>query len=66
MHMKRDKNQFVDVLATLKFMAKMNYWIRVQPMCIEIKNLIAHYCLVEEEVEGKPWYHDIKHFNLYQ
>ena len=33
-HIKSDKNQFVDALATLVFMAKIDYENRVQPISI--------------------------------
>jgi len=33
-HIKSDKNQFVDALATLAFIAKIDYENRVQPISI--------------------------------
>ena len=37
---------------------------KVQPVHIDIRNDPAHYCLVEGEIDGKPWYYNIK--NLVQ
>ncbi|XP_061945039.1 uncharacterized protein LOC133669048 [Populus nigra] len=65
-HMGRDKNQFADALATLASMAKTDYGIRVQPICIEIRNFPAHCCAIEGEVDGNPWFYDIKRFIQYQ
>ena len=65
-HMGRDKNQFADALATLASMAKTDYGIRVQPICIEIRNFPAHCCSIEGEVDGNPWFYDIKQFIQYQ
>ncbi|XP_061965340.1 uncharacterized protein LOC133689500 [Populus nigra] len=65
-HMGRDKNQFADALTTLASMAKTDYGIRVQPICIEIRNFPAHCCAIEGEVDGNPWFYDIKRFIQYQ
>ena len=47
-------------------MVKINYGIRVQPIHIEIKKFSAHCCLVEGEIDGNPWFYDIKRFIQYQ
>ena len=65
-HMERDKNQFADALATLASMAKTDYGIRVQLIRIEIKNFPAHCCSIEGEIDGNPWFYDIKLFIQYQ
>jgi hypothetical protein len=65
-HMGREKSQFVDVLATLAFTTKIDYGNRVQPISIEVKMFLAHYCLVEEEVDGNFRYNDIKQFIQHQ
>ena len=31
-------------------------------MCIEIRNSYAYCCSIEKELDGKPWYYDIKKF----
>jgi hypothetical protein len=33
----------MDALATLAFIAKINYGIRVQLICVEIRDSLAHY-----------------------
>ena len=61
-HIPKEENQMVDVLATLSSM------FQVSPHgdlpCIEIRchSEPAHYCLIEEENDGKPWYFDIKRY----
>ena len=65
-HIRKDKNQFVDALATLASIAKIDYEIRVQPIHIEIKNFPAHCCSFEGEIDGNPWFYDIKRFIQYQ
>jgi len=58
--MGRDKNQFADVFAILASMTKIDNGNRVQPISIEVKNYVAHYCLVKVEVDENLWYYDIK------
>jgi hypothetical protein len=58
--MGREKNQFVDALTTLASMTIINYENMVQPISIEVRNSLAHYCFIEGEVDGKLWYYDIK------
>ncbi|XP_073268737.1 uncharacterized protein [Populus alba] len=65
-HLGRDKNQFADALATLASMATIDCGIRVHPIGIDIRSSPAHSCLVEEEVDGSPWYADIKRFIQYR
>jgi hypothetical protein len=65
-HMRRDNNQFVDDLATLASTTKIDYWNRVQPISIEIRNSPAHYYSVEGEVNRNLWYYDIKQFIQHQ
>ncbi|XP_061947896.1 uncharacterized protein LOC133671224 [Populus nigra] len=65
-HLGRDKNQFVDALATLASMATIDCGIRVHPIGIDIRSSPAHCCLIEEEVDGNPWYADIKRFIQYR
>ena len=50
-HMRKDKNQFVDALATLAFMAKIDYGNKVQPISIEVRNYLAHCCLIKGEID---------------
>jgi hypothetical protein len=65
-HMGRDKNRFANALATLSSMAKIDCGNRTQPLNIDIKNSSAYCCLVKEEMNGNPQYHDIKWFIQYQ
>jgi hypothetical protein len=65
-HLGRDKNQFADALATLASIATIDCGIRVHPISIDIKSSPAHCCLIEEEVDGNPWYADIKRFIQYR
>ena len=53
-------------MATLAYMAKIDCGNGRQPLNIDVKNSSAYCCLVEEEVDGNPWYHDIKWFIEYQ
>ena len=61
-HIPREENQMADALATLSSMFKVSphgdlpyieFRCRVEP---------AHYCLIEEEKDVKPWYFDIKRY----
>lgn len=61
-HLERDKNQFIDTITVLTSMAQIDCGTQVQPMCIEIINSFAYYCSIEKELDGKPWYYDIKKF----
>jgi len=61
-HLGREGNQFADALATLASMARIDFGHKVQPVHINIRNNPAHCCLVEREVDGNPWYYDIKNF----
>jgi len=55
-HISRDKNQFVDALATVASMTQINIGSKIQPISIEIRNLQAHYCSLDESPN------DIKRF----
>jgi hypothetical protein len=61
-HLGREGNQFTDALATLVFMARIDFGHKVQPVHIDIRNNPAHCCSVKREVDGNPWYYDIKNF----
>ena len=61
-HLGREGNQFADVLAILASMASIDFGHKVQPVHIDIRNNPAHCCLIEGEIDGNPWYHDIKNF----
>ena len=61
-HLGKEGNHFVDALATLAAMATIDLGYKVQPIHIDIRNNPAHYCSIEGEIDGKPWYFDIKNF----
>ena len=62
-YMERDKNRFADTLA---FMAKIDCQNRIQPQSIDVRNYVAYYYLVEKQVDGNLWFHDIKWFIQHQ
>jgi hypothetical protein len=43
-------------------MARIDFGHKVQSVHIDIRNNPAHCCLVEREVDGNPWYYDVKNF----
>uniref|UniRef100_A0A2N9IX63 Uncharacterized protein n=1 Tax=Fagus sylvatica TaxID=28930 RepID=A0A2N9IX63_FAGSY len=64
----RAHNHFADALATLANLIKLSEGDDVQPLQIETSG-VATYCVcieecmsVEAELDGKPWYHNIKCF----
>ena len=57
-HLSREENQMADALATLAAMFQINSNDEVQLIRMSIKEEPAH-CLHIEEVDGKPWYHDV-------
>ncbi|XP_057994954.1 uncharacterized protein LOC131175261 [Hevea brasiliensis] len=59
-HLNRDKNQFADALATLAVMAQMEEGQKTQVLQIKTRSEPAYCFMVEEETNGKPWYHDIQ------
>ena len=61
-HLGREGNHFADALATLAAMATIDLGRKVQPVHIDIRNKPAHCCSIEGEIDGKPWYYDIKNF----
>jgi len=61
-HLRREGNHFVDVLAILAAMATIDLGHKVLHVHINIINYPTHCCSVEEEIDGKPWYYNIKNF----
>jgi ribonuclease HI len=61
-HLGREGNQFADALATLAAMDRIDFGRKVQPVHIDIRNNLAHCCSIEGEIDGNPWYYDIKNF----
>ncbi|XP_070023268.1 uncharacterized protein [Nicotiana sylvestris] len=61
-HVPRIHNEFADVLATLSSMKqhpKINF---TDPIPVKIHNQLAYCVHVEEEIDGKSWFHDIKKY----
>ncbi|XP_075092212.1 uncharacterized protein LOC142172481 [Nicotiana tabacum] len=58
----RIQNEFIDALATLSFMIQYLDKNFIDPIKIEIKDQHAYCFHVNEEPDGKPWYHDKKRF----
>jgi len=61
-HLGREGNLFADALVTLASMARIDFGHKVHSVHIDTKNYSAHCCLVEREIDGNPWYYDIKNF----
>ncbi|XP_057990567.1 uncharacterized protein LOC131172949 [Hevea brasiliensis] len=59
-HLTCDKNQFADALATLAVMTQMEEGKIMQLLQIKARSELAYCLMIEEEVDGKPWYHDIQ------
>ena len=58
-HLSREKKKFADALPTLASMTKLDCGVDLQPLQIEARDSPA-YCLnIEEEPDGRPWYHDM-------
>ncbi|XP_017974555.1 PREDICTED: uncharacterized protein LOC108661607 [Theobroma cacao] len=65
-HLPREENQITDALATLAAMFKIKEAADVRPFDLEVREVFTHYLNVEEEVDGKPWYHDIMQYIKHQ
>ncbi|XP_070022091.1 uncharacterized protein [Nicotiana sylvestris] len=61
-HVPRIQNEFADALATLSFMIQHPDKNFIDPIPVKIHDLPAYYAHVEEEADGKPWFHDIKEY----
>jgi hypothetical protein len=61
-HLGREGNHFADALATLAAMATIDLGHRVQPVHVDIRNNPTYCYSIEGEIDGKPWYYDIKNF----
>ncbi|EOY10242.1 Uncharacterized protein TCM_025612 [Theobroma cacao] len=65
-HLPREENQMADALAMLAVMFKVGTDVKIQPIMINLRECPTHCSSVEEEVDGKPWYHDIVHYLKFQ
>ncbi|XP_075091564.1 uncharacterized protein LOC142171766 [Nicotiana tabacum] len=61
-HVPRIQNEFDDALATLSSMIQHLDKIYIDPIEVEISGQHAYYLHLDEEPDGKPWYHDIRRF----
>ncbi|XP_040963833.1 uncharacterized protein [Gossypium hirsutum] len=55
----REENQLADALATLASMFKANRETEIMPIQMSIYETHAHCFSIEEESDGRPWFHDI-------
>ncbi|XP_057965430.1 uncharacterized protein LOC131155991 [Malania oleifera] len=58
-HLPRESNLIPDALATLAALFKVESGIEIEPIRIRMHREPA-YCIMTEEADGKPWFHDIK------
>ncbi|XP_070013895.1 uncharacterized protein [Nicotiana sylvestris] len=61
-HMPKIQNEFVDALATLSSMMQHPDKNYIDPIPVRVHNQPAYCAHVEEEADGKPWFHDIKEY----
>ncbi|XP_070014133.1 uncharacterized protein [Nicotiana sylvestris] len=56
------QNEFADALATLSSMIQHPNKNCIDPIPVRIHNQLAYCPHVEEEIDGKPWFYDIKEY----
>ncbi|XP_070040053.1 uncharacterized protein [Nicotiana tomentosiformis] len=61
-HVPRIQNEFVDALATLSSMIQHPDKNFIYPILVGIHNQPSYYGHVEEEIDGNPWFYDIKEY----
>ncbi|XP_070036753.1 uncharacterized protein [Nicotiana tomentosiformis] len=61
-HIPRIQNEFVDTPAILSSMIQHPDKNYIEPIEVDIRDQHAYYFHVDEELDGKPWYHDIRKF----
>ncbi|XP_070010238.1 uncharacterized protein [Nicotiana sylvestris] len=61
-HIPRIHTEVVDALATLASMLHHPDKAYVDPLHIQIHDQHAYCNVVEEELDGEPWFHDIKEY----
>ena len=59
-HIPRMHNEIADALATLSSMLQHPDDAHIDPLYIQIRDQHAYCNMIEEEFDGKPWFHDIK------
>ncbi|XP_070011144.1 uncharacterized protein [Nicotiana sylvestris] len=61
-HIPKIQNEFSNALATLSSMIQHPNKNYINPIPVRIHNQSAYFSHVEEETNGKPWFHDIKEY----
>ncbi|XP_070014879.1 uncharacterized protein [Nicotiana sylvestris] len=61
-HIPRIHNEVADALATLVSMLHHPDKAYVDPLHIQVRAQYAYYNMVEEELDGEPWFHDIREY----
>ncbi|XP_070023288.1 uncharacterized protein [Nicotiana sylvestris] len=61
-HVPRIKNKFANALANLSSMIQHLDKNFIDPIPVRIHNQPAYFTHVEEEMDGKPWFHDIREY----
>ncbi|XP_027192689.1 uncharacterized protein [Cicer arietinum] len=61
-HVPQENNQLADFLATLSSMFQINRNNEFPSIKMESRDHHAYCNVMEEETNGEPWYHDIKHY----
>ncbi|XP_070026703.1 uncharacterized protein [Nicotiana sylvestris] len=61
-HVPKVQNEFVDAFATLSSMIQHPDKNFIYPILVNIHDQPAYCAHVEEEADGKPWFHDIKEY----
>ncbi|XP_070010843.1 uncharacterized protein [Nicotiana sylvestris] len=61
-HVPRVQNEFTDALATLSSMIQHPDKNFIDPIPVKVHDQPAYCAQVEEEADGKPWFHDIKEY----
>jgi len=61
-HIPREDNQLADALATLSSMFKLNQEGELPTIKMKSHEHLAYCNFIEEELDGKPWYFDIKRY----
>ncbi|XP_070004617.1 uncharacterized protein [Nicotiana sylvestris] len=61
-HVPRIQNEFADALATLSPMIQHPDKNFIDSIPVKIHDQPAYYAYIEEEANGKPWFHDIKEY----
>ncbi|XP_070004713.1 uncharacterized protein [Nicotiana sylvestris] len=62
LHVPRIQNEFADALASLSSMIQHLDKNFIDPIQVRMHNQPAYCAHVEEEMDGKPWFHSIKDY----